>query len=136
MDYTRDLFQESRDACSALINGASIPLKPTVTESGYFMVVDLKDIDQSVIPSKYFEPGNYEDDDNTMVLQKPFSGEVPFDFAFCRWLAVEKGLSTMPLSNFCLTESDYKIGSMIRVAICKKPETFKDPKLIDAFSKL
>jgi hypothetical protein len=53
LDQTRDLFQESRDVCSALISNASIPLKPTVTESGYFMVVDLADVDRSLVPEKY-----------------------------------------------------------------------------------
>lgn len=28
--------------------------------------------------------------------------EVPLDFALCRYLAVEKGISCMPVTNFCL----------------------------------
>lgn len=61
---------------------------------------------------------------------------MPLDFAFCRWLAVEKGVSVMPLSNFCLQESAHKVTNMARIAICKKPETFTDPDLLDKFRNL
>lgn len=59
--------------------------------------------------------------------------QVPLDFAFCRWLAVEKGVSVMPLSNFCLQESEHKVTNMARIAICKDPQTFKDAELIAKF---
>lgn len=80
---------------------------------------------------------NYEDDSATLVKQMQFiDNEVPLDFAFCRWLAVEKGVSVMPLSNFCLQESAHKITNMARVAICKDPDTFTDAQLISKFQKL
>lgn len=34
---------------------------------------------------------------------------VPLDFALGRYLAVEKGVSIMPLSNFCMQESKHVI---------------------------
>ena len=83
---------------------------------------------RDLIPEKYFRANtNYEDDPATLVKQMQFiDGRVPLDFAFCRWLAVEKGVSLMPLSNFCLQESEHKVTNMARIAICKTPETFRD----------
>lgn len=63
-------------------------------------------------------------------------GKVPLDFAFCRWLAIEKGIALMPLSNFCLQESPHKITKMARVAICKTPQTFQDQALLDKITQL
>lgn len=65
------------------------------------------------IPAKYFEPNvNYEDDKDSIVKQMHFPADfekVPLDFALCRYLAVEKGMSFMPLSNFCMQESEHKM---------------------------
>ena len=70
------------------------------------MALDIKENEHKV-PEKYFKPGNYEDDPNTLVIQRDFSkrDRVPLDYAFCRWLAIEKGLVMMPVSCFCLEES-------------------------------
>ena len=91
-----------------------------------------------MIPEKYFRGNeNYEDDPDTLVRQMQFiDNEVPLDFAFCRWLACEKGISLMPLSNFCLQESPYRQTNMARIAISKTPETFTDRALINAVEKL
>lgn len=56
--------------------------------------------------------------------------KVPLDFALARYLAIEKGLSIMPLSNFCLHESKHKTTEYLRVAICKTPETFTNSQII------
>jgi len=56
-------------------------------------------------------------------------GKVPLDFALCRYLAIEKGLSIMPLSNFCLHESKHKKTQYLRLAICKSPETFDNQEM-------
>jgi len=93
---------------------------------------------RDLIPDKYFRVNeNYEDDADTLVKQMKFiDGKVPLDFAFCRWLAVDKGVSVMPLSNFCLQESEHKVTNMARIAICKTPATFTDPELISKFRDL
>jgi aspartate/methionine/tyrosine aminotransferase len=58
------------------------------------------------------------------------------DYAFCRWLAIEKGIALMPLSCFCLEESPYKLEKYVRLAICKTPEFFKDKDLLSRFAAL
>ena len=84
------------------------------------------------------KPGNYEDDKNTLTIQRKWQGRdtVPLDYAFCRWLAVEKGIALMPLSCFCLEESPHKLEHFIRLAICKTPEVFKDETLVKRFEAL
>ena len=103
----------------------NIKFNPIKCESGYFMALDIKE-NADKIPARYLKPGNYEDDEKTLVIQRDFSkrNKVPLDYAFCRWLAVEKGLALMPISCFCLEESDYKVEHMVRLAICKTPEFF------------
>lgn len=80
-----------------------IDFKPTTCESGYFLPVDISSA-KDLVPEKYFRANtNYEDDADTIVKQMQFvDNKVPLDFAICRWLAVEKGISVMPLSNFHL----------------------------------
>lgn len=133
VDYTCAELQGGRDSALQMISHATKKrMNPTVCESGYFLAVDVEGC-KDIIPAKYFKPGNYEDDPATQVLQFPFAPdtEVPLDFALCRYLAVEKGLSIMPLSNFCLPESPYRITNMIRISTCKTADTFANPALIE-----
>jgi aspartate/methionine/tyrosine aminotransferase len=46
-------------------------------------------------------------------------GSIPLDLAFCRWMAVEKGVMTMPCSLFYLGDSDYRSDKYIRVSISR-----------------
>ena len=62
--------------------------------------------------------------------------KVPLDFALCRYLAIEKNLSIMPLSNFCLHESEHKKTNYIRLAICKTPDIFNNSEMIKTFKDL
>jgi len=118
----------------------NIPLKPTVCESGYFLPVDISTA-RDAVPAKYFEMNaDYENDASSIVTKMQFSpdthNEVPLDFAFCRWLAVEKGIGMMPMSNFCLHESTTKLDKMFRVSICKDAGAFKNEELIKKFQAL
>lgn len=113
LDYTRAVFQSGRDAAIDLIgHSKNINFKPTVCESGYFLAVDVTGCEDQ-IPEKYFKPNvNYENDEATQVNQMHFPeyyDKVPLDFALGRYLAVEKGVSIMPLSNFCMQESKHVI---------------------------
>merc|ERR1719242_713467 len=99
-EYTRAVFMQGRDSCvEMLAKSTGIQFKPTKIESGYFMPVDVTGCEDK-IPAKYFVKNvNYEDDKDTVVKQMQFPDnfdKVPFDFAMCRYLAVEKGVSCMP----------------------------------------
>lgn len=62
--------------------------------------------------------------------------KVPLDFAMCRYLAIEKGISCFPITNFCLHESPHRKSQYIRIAICRPPESFNNPANHDKFSQL
>ena len=134
------MFQSGRDACVKLLRySKNIKFRPTVVESGYFMPVDISGC-ESQIPAKYFVKNvNYEKDPHTKIEQMQFGDnfeKVPLDFALCRYLAVEKGLACMPISNFCLQESKKPLHTFIRIAICRPPEAFLNDKLISTFKTL
>jgi aspartate/methionine/tyrosine aminotransferase len=44
---------------------------------------------------------------------------IPLDLAFCRWLAVEKGVMMMPCSMFYTSDSPYKTDHYVRVSISR-----------------
>lgn len=44
------------------------PIKPISGESGYFMMADISEM-RSLIPQKYLENSEYEDDPNTMIVK-------------------------------------------------------------------
>ena len=46
-------------------------------------------------------------------------GKVPLDLAFCRWMAVEKGVVMMPNSFFYASDSPTITDRYVRLAICK-----------------
>lgn len=56
---------------------------------------------------------------------------MPLDFAFCRWLAVEKGIVMTPMSCFCLEGSKNYVTNYARLPICKPKEFFQQPKLLE-----
>ena len=137
-EYTSKTFEQARNFTLEMLDSSTdIKFKPTKCESGYFMPVDITEARQ-YIPEKYFQANmNYEEDSNTLVKQMQFvDNKVPLDFAFCRWFAIEKGVSMMPLSNFCLQESPHKVTNFARIAICKTPETFQNPELTSKFQKI
>ena len=52
-------------------------------------------------------------------------GQIPLDLAFCRWLAVEKGVSMMPNSFFYHAKSPTISDNFVRMAICKDKASTK-----------
>lgn len=83
-------------------------------------MLDIKEC-EDLIPDKYKQPGNYENDPNTLVIQRSFNGKVPLDYAFARWLCMEKGLAMMPGTCFATEEPDM-VDHFTRIAICKTPD--------------
>jgi hypothetical protein len=44
---------------------------------------------------------------------------IPYDLAFSRWMAVERGVIMMPNSLFYNKNSPYRIDTLVRLSICK-----------------
>ena len=83
---------------------------------------------RDLIPKKYFVPGNYEEDKSTNVIQRQFQDKVPLDYAFTRWMCIEKGLAMMPGTCFQQDTPD-SFENFVRVAICKTPDIVADTRV-------
>lgn len=122
-----------------LKKATGIKFKMTQVESGYFAPVDISGC-RDKIPEKYFKKNvNYQPDGDAPVRQMQFPDnfeEVPLDFALCRYLAVEKGISFMPITNFCLHESKKPLHNFVRIAICRPPTNFDNPLMDGKFKNL
>jgi len=58
-------------------------------------------------------------------MQREFKDKVPFDYAFARWFCINKGITIMPGTSFCV-EKDDMIDKFIRVAICKDKDMVQE----------
>ena len=52
-------------------------------------------------------------------------GKIPLDLAFCRWMAVEKGVAFMPNSFFYGQGNPNLCDKYVRLAICKDADSTK-----------
>ena len=66
-------------------------------------ISSLKDI----VPKKYFTANFEEDWETSKITAKKFDAEIPLDFAVARWFAVEKGIASIPGSQFYLKGSPH-----------------------------
>jgi hypothetical protein len=100
-----------------------LPVVPLHCESGFFVMLDISKC-INLIPKKYTDNHDYEDGDNPVSKNRVFieDGRVPFDVAFCRWMAVERGVIMMPNSLFYNKNSPFRIDTLVRLSICKTLE--------------
>lgn len=100
------------------------------------MIVDVSKC-HDLIPEKYFNASeDYEQSsdgapDKIKLTSLNDATKVPLDLAFCRWVAVERGVTFMPCSLFFHKESKDRKETFIRVAICKGMD-----HTVKAFEKL
>ena len=84
-------------------------------------MVDISKL-RDIIPKKYLESHEYEDDPDTIIVKNQYympDGKIPLDLAVCRWLGMERKVIVMPNSLFYHKSSPYKTDTMVRIAICK-----------------
>ena len=102
------------------------PVIPVKAERGYFLMLDVSKC-RDLIPEKYFVPGNYEDDEETKIVQRQFTEKVPLDYAFVRWMCIEIGSTMQP--GICFQEDTPEADDhFVRVAICKTPDVIESVK--------
>ena len=79
-------------------------MKPLNCQSGYFLMADISEC-KDLIPQKFKESHDFEDlkEGEVGVSKNRYfmeDGRVPLDLAFCRWMAVTRGVIMMPCSLF------------------------------------
>ena len=76
-----------------------------------------------MIPDKYKTTHDYEPEDGRPPVKHHCinmpDGSIPRDLAFCRWMAIEKGVVMMPNSFFYAVGSPNMTDTYVRLAICK-----------------
>jgi aspartate/methionine/tyrosine aminotransferase len=116
-EYSSKDFQNSRDIWMEGLKNSALPIVPLKVEAGYFVMCDVSGC-KDLIPAKYFESNEYEDDKDTIIPKNNLGMPVPLDLAFCRWIAMEKKVVVMPASLFYYENSPYKTDKYVRIAIC------------------
>lgn len=124
VQYVRKEFQMVRDYLLSELASKTfdIPVKPLISESGYFVMLDISKC-RDIIPKKYLESHEFEElKEGELPIDKNevyINDKVPLDLAFVRWMAVERGVIMMPNSLFYNKNSPYRNDNYVRVAICK-----------------
>mmetsp|Transcript_24840 Transcript_24840/g.33252 ORF Transcript_24840/g.33252 Transcript_24840/m.33252 type:complete len:445 (+) Transcript_24840:43-1377(+) len=122
VEDTRALFESNRDFLKQSLTEMAMPWTPVLVEGGYFLMADITAC-VDLIPEKYKTTHEYEPEDGRAPIAKyrlnmP-DGRIPLDLAFCRWMAIEKGVTMMPNSFFYHKSSPTMNDQYVRLAICK-----------------
>ena len=121
-ETTSAMFVQNRDMLTEALTEMALPWQPVSCQGGYFLMADITPcID--LIPEKYRTSQDYEPEDGRAPvaknrIQMP-DGSIPRDLAFCRWMAIEKGVAMMPNSFFYAKDSPTMTDMYVRLAICK-----------------
>ena len=120
-------FQAVRDMFIEGLKKLDLPVKTLQCDSGYFLMVDISEC-KDLIPEKFKQSHDFEDlkeGENGVSKNRYFmeDGRVPLDLAFCRWIAVTRGVVMMPCSLFYHKTSVIRDDRYARLAICKGMDT-------------
>ena len=126
-EFTKMHFQNNRDFLAKAVNEMALPWTAVNTEGGYFLLADIGAC-ADLVPDKFKTTHDYEPEDGRAPIAKYHlhmpDGKIPLDLAFCRWMAVEKGVVMMPNSFFYAADSPTITDQYVRLAICKdRPST-------------
>ncbi len=108
--YIRAEYQRKRDFLVKALEAAN--LSPVIPDAGFFIIADT---------SKHSFPERF-------LLEPGPSGESPVtrDWAFCRWLTVEVGVTPIPPSAFYIPKTKHLAKNMARFAFCKTDEYLEE----------
>eukprot|EP01040_Poterioochromonas_malhamensis_P004423 gene4423-4741_t len=110
-EYIRQQYQRKRDHLVASLKDGGF--EPAVPEGGFFIMADT---------SKYDPPAEY-------LAQPGLDGNpVTRDWAFARWLTIEKGITPIPPSAFYTQETKDRAANLARFAFCKTDDLLEEAK--------
>eukprot|EP00276_Gloeochaete_wittrockiana_P008805 CAMPEP_0184658024 /NCGR_PEP_ID=MMETSP0308-20130426/23329_1 /TAXON_ID=38269 /ORGANISM="Gloeochaete witrockiana, Strain SAG 46.84" /LENGTH=415 /DNA_ID=CAMNT_0027096599 /DNA_START=186 /DNA_END=1436 /DNA_ORIENTATION=- len=101
-DWLRDMYVTKRDKLLAMLKDAGI--EADAPEGAFFVYAN---IEKFAVPESYLSKNGVK---------------VPKDYAFCRWLTIEQGVTAIPPSAFFCPEHKYIGESYARFAFCKTDE--------------
>ena len=104
-EYICKQYEEKRNHLAESLKVSN--LTPLVPEGGFFIMTDISSVDSSNLLDVYKEEP----------LARAGSGQAPKDWAFSRWMTVERGVASIPSSAFYHTA--LPTNSYSRFAFCK-----------------
>jgi kynurenine--oxoglutarate transaminase/cysteine-S-conjugate beta-lyase/glutamine--phenylpyruvate transaminase len=109
-DWLTETYHRKSEMLRQALNAANLPV--VASHGGYFLTADISRVD---VPRKYLEEKN--------VAMNPMTK----DWAFCRWLAIEHGVLSIPVSPFFSADRRKRgeAGEFVRFAFCKSDRTLK-----------
>lgn len=109
-EETREDYQRRRDRAVKIFKDLGLPV--AIPKGSYFFMVDTSRIKVD-LPKR---PSEEVSDPNVME---------PRDYAICRWLTTECGVTAIPPSAFYSSENKPMAENMIRICFCKTDETLE-----------
>ncbi|KAG9414022.1 Kynurenine--oxoglutarate transaminase 3 [Aphanomyces cochlioides] len=97
--YLRDRYEKKRDFLAKGLTALGIPI--VVAQGGTFLFADVSNV---VIPPQYLE------------------NQTSRDYAFCRWLTIEKQVTAIPTSAFYSDANKADGHQFVRFAYCKSDD--------------
>jgi kynurenine aminotransferase len=109
-EKSRAEYQKLRDQALGLFTDLGLPV--AIPHGGYFFMVDTSKIQVDLPPHRSEETND------------PDAFEAR-DYAICRWLTTEFGVTAIPPSAFYSEENKPLAENMIRICFCKTGETIE-----------
>lgn len=109
--WVQKMYETKRDRLVQLLEEAGFPC--VVPQGGYFVMANTGNFK---VPQQYLDQ-NYIGSDEPGVTR---------DWAMCRWLTREAGVSPIPPSAFCSGVNKKSMADYARFAICKKDEDIEE----------
>jgi aspartate/methionine/tyrosine aminotransferase len=100
------MYSTKRDHLLTTLRRAG--LKPITPQGSFFILADIADVQ---IPATYTDAGQ------------------PRDYAFCRWLTKEVGVTAIPCSAFFPEGQKHLGANLARFAFCKKDESLEEARV-------
>lgn len=107
-ERTRLEYRRLRDKAVGIFTDLGLPV--AVPAGSFFLLVDM-----SRLKVNLPEHPSEESSDPTVME--------PRDYAICRWLTTEIGVTAIPPSAFYQPENKHLAGNMVRICFCKTDET-------------
>jgi aspartate/methionine/tyrosine aminotransferase len=107
----RDQYRRQRDGFIRAFEDLGIPV--AIPQGSFFMVANLDNLAIPMIPGpSEEEPGKMEN----------------YDYALCRWLTTEIGITLIPPSAFFAAENAGMSKTWVRICFAKTEETLEETK--------
>eukprot|EP01138_Halocafeteria_seosinensis_P013835 gb/GECG01014127.1/.p1 GENE.gb/GECG01014127.1/~~gb/GECG01014127.1/.p1 ORF type:complete len:426 (+),score=53.32 gb/GECG01014127.1/:1-1278(+) len=108
-DFLRSEYLRKREKLATALRDAG--LEPILPEGGFFIMADTSSVE---IPRAYLEAST----ESCPKMQR--------DWAFCRWMTIEKGICAIPPSAFYQEEDKHLAANLARFAFCKTDEALDE----------